>query len=193
MTHMAAALMAIDHFNARNDSVVPELTKFVDCPIQFDTEKSRIFDTESYTHLAAETLFAQPELPCAVAGPFNDFPALELSTLAAAAGKFPVTAHRAFNQRVVTEYSAPYTTQLYPDMVAYGNVLVEGLLYQDRTDYVAIVYPVTDTGTQIRETLSLAMDAEEIENRAFGYSIPFINPTLTTAQGIKEALQEVKD
>jgi hypothetical protein len=190
---MASALMAIDHFNARNDSVVPELAMFRDCPIQFDTEKSAIFDTQSYTHLAVETLFAQPELPCAVAGPFHDIPALELSTLAAAAKKFPVTAHRAFNQRVATEYAAPFTSQLYPDMISYAIVLIEGLLLQNRTDYVAIVYSATDTGTQRRQILSLAMDVALIENRAYGYYSPFINPTLTAVQDVRKALQEVKD
>jgi hypothetical protein len=193
MTHMASALMAIEHFNARNDSVVPELAYYRDCPIQFDTEKSAIFDTQSYTHLAAETLFAQPELPCAVAGPFHDIPALELSTLAAAARKFPVTAHRAFNQRVTTDYSAPYTTQLYPDMISSAEVLVSGLLIQERTDYVAIVYSATDTGSQRRQVLSLAMDTNLIENRAYGFYSPFINPTLSAVQGIRKALQEVQD
>jgi hypothetical protein len=194
MTHMASTLMAIEHFNARNDSVVPELGLFRDCPIQFDTEKSAIFDTQSYTHLAVETLFAQPELPCAVAGPFHDVPALELSTLAAAAGKFPVTAHRAFNERVVTEYAAPYTSQLYPDMIAYARVLVDGLLQQGRTDYLAIVYPVTDTGTQRRENLSLAMDTKRIENRAYSYGSSFHSATSNDeVRDVRAALQGVKD
>jgi hypothetical protein len=190
---MASALMAIEHFNARNDSVVPELAYYRDCPIQFDTQKSAFFDTQSYTHLAVETLFAQLELPCAIAGPFHDIPALELSTLAAAARKFPVTAHRAFNQRVTTEYSAPYTSQLYPDMIFSAEVLVSGLLIQERTDYVAIVYSATDTGSQRRQVLSLEMDTNLIENRAYGYYSPFINPTLSAVQGIRKALQEVKD
>lgn len=193
MSHMASALMAVDHFNSRNDSVVPELAMFRDCPIQFDTMKSAIFDTQSYTHLAVETLFAQPELPCAVAGPYNDIPALELSTLAAAARKFPVTAHRAFNQRVTTEYAAPYTTQLYPDMITSAEVLTSGLLGLNRTDYVAIVYSVTDTGSQRRQILSLTMDKNLIENRAYGYYSPFIDPTLTKVQGVRKALQEAKD
>jgi hypothetical protein len=193
MTHMASALMAIEHFNARNDSVVPELAYYRDCPIQFDTEKSAIFDTQSHTHLAVETLFAQPELPCAVAGPFHDIPALELSTLAAAARKFPVTAYRAYNQRVTTDYSAPYTTLLYPDMISSAQVLVSGLLLQERTDYVAIVYSATDTGTQRRQILSLEMDANLIENRAYGFYSPFINPTLSAVMGIRKTLQKVKD
>jgi hypothetical protein len=190
ITHMASALMAIEHFNARNESVVPELSRFRDCPIKFDTEKSAIFDTQTFTHLAAETIFEQPEVPCAVAGPYHDIPALELSTLAAAA-KFPVTAHRAFNQRVVTEYASPFTSQVFPDMIAYTKVIVDSLLQQNRTNYVAIVYSVSDTGSQRRESLSAVMDASLMENRAYGYNTPFVSPNFV--RDIREALQAVKD
>jgi hypothetical protein len=83
-SHMAAAVLAVDHFNARDASVVPELSQeiYSTCNVSFDTSKSMFFDTESMTHQAALSLNAyvnQVGLPCAIAGPFNEIPAMALS------------------------------------------------------------------------------------------------------------------
>ena len=192
MSHAAAALMAIEHFNARNNTVVPELDQFRACPVQFDTQNSAIFDTGSYTHLAAETLLAQPELPCAVAGPFHDGPALELSTLAAAL-KFPVTAHRAFSIRALAHYASPYTSQVFPDVITSALVLAEYLLHIGRTDFVAFVYSLTETGLHRQETVSIVLDEVGIKNQAFSYNSPFSSPATSDERTIKKTLQAVLD
>ena len=61
--------------------------------------------------------------PCAMVGPFSDLPALELSAVANAA-QFPHVALRSFNMRVGSETFSPYTSQIFPDLMASTNALV---------------------------------------------------------------------
>jgi hypothetical protein len=101
LTHAAAALLAMETFNARNETIVPELSDsiFQECPIQLDIEKSIVFDTGSNSLIASQRLLDQvlsgtsAKFPCAVAGPFHDLPGAELSSIATAA-RFPVVVHR---------------------------------------------------------------------------------------------------
>lgn len=147
MSHAAAALMAARHFNERDTFVVPQLREFQDCPIMFDTEKSKVFNTETYTHAAIQTLTAQDEMPCAAVGAFNDIPAIDLSTMSTAF-KFPFVITRSFNIRSIAPYSAPYTTQMFPDLISSAEMLRDFLIKKARTDYVAFMYGLTELGTQ---------------------------------------------
>jgi len=105
---LAAALLAMDHFNDRNATIVAELADFKDCNVRFDlssktnigASSTKAFDTGTVGHMASRQMLAEGQTPpCAIAGPFNDVPALELSTLAQAAG-LPQVAHRAHNALV---------------------------------------------------------------------------------------------
>jgi hypothetical protein len=150
---MATIMMAMDHFNARNPLVVSQFATdpmYRDCPIQFDYDMFEVFDTGTFTHGAIQGLVQSGNTnPCVVIGPFHDVPALELSTLAAAY-EFPVLAHRAFNLRVTAEYASPYTTQLFPDMTNSVHTFITVLTEQlNRTDFVAILYALTDTGVRV--------------------------------------------
>ena len=56
---MAGALMAMAHWNERNTSVVANLLQLIgddDCSVWFDMNNSFIYDTESITHAAADSL-----------------------------------------------------------------------------------------------------------------------------------------
>ena len=64
--HMAAALLAMEHFNERNTTVVPELADFLDCPIQFDMNNSLFFDSDAQSHAAVQELARQSQTPCAI-------------------------------------------------------------------------------------------------------------------------------
>ena len=193
MSHAAAALLAMDHFNARNATVVPELADLGDCPVQFDLNTSQIFDTGTYTHKAAESLLEQlPETPCAVAGPFHDTPVLELSTLAAAL-KFPLTAHRGFSLRALANSSSPHTSQVYPDLISSSIVLAEYLFHKGRIDYVAFLYGLTETGLYRRETVTIVLDEFGIKNQAFAYNSPLRSPATSEERTIRKALQAVLD
>jgi hypothetical protein len=109
-SHMAGALMAMEHFNARNASVVPELANFSTslCNVYFDMETSTVYDTGSFTHKAATSLVnkSSPAAfipPCAIAGPYNDLPARDLSILALSY-QIPQVAHRVFDPLFAHSY-----------------------------------------------------------------------------------------
>jgi hypothetical protein len=191
---MAAALMAMEHFNTRNATVVPEIGNLGDCPIQFDTENSAVINTDTYTHIGVQTLAAQLSSgsppPCAVVGPFNDIPGVDLSAMAAAF-KFPVTMHRSFNLRLITDITSPYTTQLHPDIITTTYFVVSLLYLKGRTDYIAFVYPLTETGTLWRETVSVVLGEESIESRSFSYN-SFFSPATSDLHNMQNAMEAVK-
>lgn len=166
---MSAALLAMEHFNARNGSVVPDLANYTDCSIKFDTNTSRVLDTGSITHLAAESLWQQDVVPCAIAGPFNDVPAIDLSVMALSA-KIPLVAHRAHNLRITSDYLSPYSSQTYPGSLSSAHKVVEFLLHKGRSDYIGVLYSLTETGIQRQEAMAVELDHYRLSWMSAGYS-----------------------
>ena len=185
---MSAALLAIDHFNARNTSVVPELANFTSCNVRFDTNRSRFFDTGSITHLASKELWRQSIEPCAIAGPFNDIPAVDLSVLALSA-EIPLVAHRAYNLRVASNTLSPFSSQVFPGTIASANNLMDFLFYKERTNNIAVLYSLTETGIQRREALAVELkNATQMEWTSSGYDAF----NVTTGKSILEAMEDIK-
>jgi hypothetical protein len=166
--YMAAALLAMQEFNSKSSSIVPEMALYHDCPVTFDDEKSRFFDSGSTGHQAAQTLFQAPN-PCAIAGAFNDQPALELQTMATAA-KLPQVVAQAYNIRVADYLEGPYTSSVFPSLIASVDVLTSYLDYTNRTDYISFVYDLTETNIQRRERIALEFDQKKINWNSFPYS-----------------------
>jgi hypothetical protein len=169
----ASALLATETFNRRNASVVPELgyPVFQDCDIQMDMKNSLVINTGSHGQQAAQSFSAQAKLPCAIVGPFNDMPAEELSVLATSF-EIPLTVARAFNLRVISEDFSPYSSQIYPDLSASALNLVDYLDLRNRTDFIATVYALTDTGTQCSEAISLALSDRAIRHEMISFVTP---------------------
>jgi hypothetical protein len=86
--------------------------------------------------------------PCAVIGPYNDIPLLEISTIAASQ-QFPVTTYRSVNLRATATYASPYTQSVFPEMTVSVEPVIANLLLQNRHNYIAIIYPFTDAGVRI--------------------------------------------
>jgi hypothetical protein len=137
---MASALLAMEHFNDRNTEVVPELAELENCPFRFDLNKSKVFDTGTVGHMASKALFSSGELPCAIAGPFNDDPALDLTTLAEA-GALPLVAHRAYNPRVISKMQSGISHQTYPDAESAAAIAIQFLKEKERYDFFTVLYP----------------------------------------------------
>ena len=202
---MASALLAMEHFNARNSSVVAELSSSSElmqgCNVRFDLNdnRSKAFDTGTMTHQASRLLFQEGRTPCAIAGPFNDIPALELSTMAQAA-EYPLVAHRAFNALVESDRFHPFTSLVFPGMVESSSVLIDYLLHKDRTDFISLFYSVSDLNTQRREILGLALDAAGMkwDARSYFYDIggepqPQRNPEFQQVRTTTAALRQVRE
>lgn len=170
-SHIAAALLAIDHFNARNSTVVPELADALEgCNVRFDTNQTRMFDTGSITHQASQSLWEQDIVPCAIAGPFSDVPAIDLSVMALSA-KIPLVAHRAYNLRITSDYQSPFSSQVFPGTISSARKTVEFLLHKGRTDFIGVLYSLTETGTQVQQALAIELDHSQVEWISAGYSL----------------------
>jgi hypothetical protein len=193
-TQMSAALLAMEVFNARNASVVPELggPVFQDCDLQMDIENSLVFDTQSYGHQAAQSFSNQVKLPCAMVGASNDIPAQELSVLATS-HKIPFTVSRAFNLRVISDDHSPYSSQIFPYLPDSARNLVDYLLLRGRTDYIATVYALTDTGTQRSETISLLLGESEIVHAMLAFASPNYQSFQSSVRSAMSALEQVKN
>lgn len=207
-SHTVGAALAMEHFNQRNASIVPELADelYRQCPIYIDWNRSVAFDTETFTHAAARGLLRHvtsqsaslqhddddDHVPCAVVGPFHDRPALELSTLGAA-WDMPVVAHRAFNLNVAAKYHSPYTTQIFPHAITTATFLVS-YLYRNlrRTDFVAMLHPLSDTGVQLSQTVAILLDDIGISHhQSFAYNSIASSPGGSPLRDIDVVLERV--
>ena len=194
-SYMSVALLAIDHFNSRNSTVVPELADLTSCNVQFDTNLSRIFDSSVVTHLASDSLspLLQEEIiPCAIAGPFHDLPAEDLSVLALSQ-KIPLVAQRAFNIRITSNYFSPYSSQVYPTIALSSGKLVEYLLYKGRTNYIGFLYSLTLVGTQRQAALTILMDELGMEFMASSFDVENSIGEAYADKNVSVAMKKIKD
>jgi len=182
---MASALIAVEHFNMRNPTIFKELENMTNCPIKLD---ARVLDSRVVGHGAAQSFTEQGVIPCAIAGPFSDQPALELSTLATA-HQFPLVAYRVFNDRLSSKKINPFSSQVFPDLHATTDALVSFLLFANRTNYISFLYPATDVGTQRREALTHKMDS----NGMRWYAEPYQGDHEDLLEEMKQVLQKAKD
>lgn len=194
---MAAAILAMEHFNQRNSSVVPQLSRaeFRTCPYLFDLQTSRFFDTGTVGHLAAQSYWpiaaAEGPPPCAIAGPFDDDPAVDLAVLAEAS-QVPMVAQRSFNLQVVSVPSGNYSSMVFPTPIALAQVMSLFFNSTGRTNYTSVLYPSSFLGTQLRETIILQL---EIDGFSW-FSENFLPPQSGRIPGvnsIETSLAELKD
>ena len=179
-SQLAGAIIAAQQFNQRNSSVVPELANLGDCSVTIDLDFMTVVDSglgaqESIRAMSDWILTSGPipntdfvREPCAALGPSLDLTAEQLSVLAAAA-EFPLLVTRNYNLQVVSNFYNPYTSSLYPDTRLTGEAVVEYLQWKGRTDFVAILYDLTDTGAQRYEVLRVLLDELDVKWMASPY------------------------
>jgi hypothetical protein len=169
----------MEHFNAKHSSVVSELDndKFADCTFQFNTNSSRFFDT-GYTGQSAAIQMQRSMLddgpPCAVAGPYSNLPAKELSVLASAT-QIPIVVHRSINLELSRAEIYPFSTHVYAGAVAKSPAVVNLLQSMGRTDFVAILHAMSETQIHQQTTLVALMENLGIRTMSFGYIPIFAN------------------
>jgi hypothetical protein len=193
----------MQHFNARDAKIVPELATLDDCDITFDVQTSRVFDTASTTHLAAKSVVqaitadkqnGQPQHPpCAFVGGWTSLPAVDLSVQALSM-EIPFAVHRASNARVADAAASPWTSLVYPDLVAEAGIAVDYLRFLQRTDFVALVYAQSESGVQQREAMSIVLDSHHMKWMSSGYLTHFKGSAEeATEANYVEALQRVQN
>lgn len=194
-SHSAAAFMAMIHFNQRNGSIVPQLSRLLleeeentnnsnstsnsfYCPIQFDINQTTFMDTATIGHLSSNLLFQQvmerKSIPCAIVGGYHDMPAQHLSIMAAA-GQIPHNPYRQYNARLNLQTISPYTTTLFPDMVIIAEAVTRYLQNINRNNYITYLHALSDTGIQRGQAFSVVLDQFNIEQyEIYGYITPLL-------------------
>ena len=156
-SQLAAAILAVDHFNSRNTSVVSELAHWNNCSVHL--ELAQFFDTETRPGPSVQQ-FVEHKVPCGIVGPFHDIPAQQLSTFALG-HRIPLVVSRAFDIMVVSSYQNNFTSQTYPDLVASATAVIKALEFFGRTDYVGFLHTPMIPNIQRREFLSYSMQLHE--------------------------------
>ncbi|GKY95839.1 hypothetical protein MPSEU_000544500 [Mayamaea pseudoterrestris] len=192
--HMAAALLAMQHFNDRNSTVVPELANYSDCSVYFDLNNSKFFDSGTRNHQAAQALVAQEDQPCAIAGAYNDMPSLDLGAQATA-NQYAHVVYQAYNLRLSSAKFEPFTSQVYPSMNELASRTIDYLVEWNRTNFTAVLYPTTDLGIQQRELLALELLQRNMMYQTIGYLDADTIFSINDQPGNEElvAMQLVKD
>ena len=155
-SHLASALLAIEHFNERDPQVVPELARpdFAkeNCPIHF-SNSSLIADTHGRGSDAVSVVLEQvynQSLPSAIAGGYHEEPALELSVVANSL-KIPFVAYGGSNIRVVTPYYFPYSSRTSSSVIDVAGATTSFLFHLGRTDAIGVLQAASATASQLAE------------------------------------------
>jgi Receptor family ligand binding region len=191
--HMMAALLAVDHFNDRNPTVIEELAlpELVNCP--FRLVNVTVIDTGTESHIATKTLLKRIQNVGAVdalAGPYDDLPALELSVLATGM-ESPIVAFRGLDQSLVLPDMHPFFSQVYPDLNGEMEFVGKFLNHTNRTKYIAVLHSNENAVLQRVEVLQKVLRQMKIDHvKTFGYQ------GLGTLQdgddrGIEDAIRQI--
>lgn len=193
--HMAAMVMAVDHFNERNPIIVPELTDYQDCGGLHIVNVS-VVDTETNSHQALKTiLLASMENggrpPDAIVGPYNELPALELSVMATGM-EAPLVAIRGSDHNLILPEKHPYYTQVNPDLTGEMHFVGEYLKYRGRTNHIAILHSTEDSVLQRVELLQRVLKRKFGIQQIKAYSYQAVDKTDEGEErGLREAVRRI--
>jgi hypothetical protein len=197
--HMASVLLAMEHFNQRNATVVPEIASLGNCSFRFDVNGSVVFDTgtDPEAHaavravaelrdrsiasfsLTAESNSNSRRRPCAAVGPFHDAAALDLGYFSSAY-QFPIVMHRYFNVRAIYHPTCPFSNSVYPDIGTLTEKVARFLVSMGRTDFISVLYPLTDLGLQWKDICNSILNALGMQT----FSIQIYNDLQESRSGI---------
>lgn len=173
--------MAMEHFNARNGTITPELEELQDCNIQFDLEHSMFLDTGSVGHMGNNLVYELAQTRnfplCALVGPYNNMPAESIALLAAASAT-PHIPIQGYSIRLSNPDISPMTANINPDIVLTGEAVASYLVHIQRDNYVAILHPTTEFGAQAKESMTVAFNKRGMEQfQVYGYLPPMVTDT----------------
>ena len=159
---MAAAALAVEHFNSRNASIIPQLANLTDCDVQLQIDG--VYDTSSESHMASRSFLKEllrdnetdTEL-CALVGGHHDTPAQDLSLLAFAL-EVPMVVSRSWDVFIVSDPRTPLSTSVYPDTLGSAALVTSYLYSKGRTNYIAVLTQMSTPGLQRRSALAITFD-----------------------------------
>jgi len=143
-SQMAAALLAIDDFNTRNATVIPELDDemYRQCSVYVPENGFEVYDHDaSVEGLVPKTLLGKSSTcssPCAIVGPYTDQFAVKLSAIAEAWG-IPLITHGA-EENELSRAQFPMVFRSNTNIHAIGEAIIQFLKSKNRTDYLGGIY-----------------------------------------------------
>mmetsp|Transcript_24308 Transcript_24308/g.57583 ORF Transcript_24308/g.57583 Transcript_24308/m.57583 type:complete len:1041 (+) Transcript_24308:187-3309(+) len=167
-SHLAAAQLAVDHFNARNDAVVTNLGDLTNnCSLQLtldgvaDTGSSLfVHDVMDLTTTGATATTTTTttgsgggEL-CAMVGPYTNNPSREASVLAKGL-LVPLISHGSSAvDLALSQY--PFTTMTSVNLHPYGEAAVHFLRRMGRSNFLATLHDSSDFGSAVQTVIDNA-------------------------------------
>jgi len=129
--------MAVDHFNARDPSVVPQLSlsEYASCDPLLAAAAS--VDNQGMKAVAAMLVHA-PSL-CGVVGPYYD-KSIAAAGVVAGAMDTPVLSYHAASQDLGKNHVLPLTAKVIADEYARAEVLLDYIVEERGRDYVTLLY-----------------------------------------------------
>lgn len=172
-----------------------------DCTLWLDTVQA--VDTGTNTHQALETVAQKlPVTPDAIAGPYSEFPALELSVALGTGFQTPIVSHRAQSYNLLLPNQHPYFSQLGADVeteMKFVATFLETIV--QRTDYIAILHSATPSIVQKVQILQRILRDRRrrrrltsttsvfTQVRTFSYNPKYLNLDSTSDNNSDESLQ----
>jgi hypothetical protein len=185
----------VEHFNSRNNSIVKELGDLQNCGITFGDVVA--VDTGTNSHEAMGYVIDQllemghAGIVDAIAGPFHEVPALELSVMATGM-KSPIVAHSAFDSNLLDPTRHPFYSQVCADFNSEMQFIANYLLHLKRDNYIAVLYSTTASEIQKADMLKAILEMEGFDQvRTFGYTAS--GPELAAGRSVRHALEGIKE
>lgn len=191
VTHAAAALMAVDHFNARQSVLVPELTNYTsNCNVAIDGLVVRNTDSrEGQAPRLMLDYFKEHGTPCGVVGDYTNIPTKEVGIVAN--GMDTVVVSHGADDAWLTSPRNPGTTRTVADQHPNGEAIVSWLRSKQRTEFLSILYTSHAHGLAYADTLRNAA-----QETGFQYLLREViaPPYVGTGPGmVRYALQKIAD
>mmetsp|Transcript_25718 Transcript_25718/g.37953 ORF Transcript_25718/g.37953 Transcript_25718/m.37953 type:complete len:1494 (+) Transcript_25718:46-4527(+) len=157
-THMAAALLAIDDFNARNDVVVPELRSdpmYQSCSVYIPDDAFLIADTQSKLSIVPKFLVQhQDKNICAIVGPYINEITKEASVFASGID-VPAISHGA-DANALSDSDFALAVRSRVNLHAMGEAIAQFLRSKGRIDFLACIYVSHEFGVASQQVLGNA-------------------------------------
>ena len=193
VTHAAAALLAADHFNARSDIIIPELSNYTsNCSVQIN--ELIIGNSDSREGTASKFILdyykTRNQSPCAVLGGYASIPTREAAVVSQGLDSVLVS-HGAEDGRL-TLPRTPEVTRTCAHQHSTGEAIVNWLRSKNRTNFLAVAYTSHEHGVTYSDTVNNA--AKETNFTHFVHSRfgpPFTG--MEPNKSIRYAMLNIKD
>jgi len=191
-THLAAALMAVDHFNEKNDAVVPFIkeqtegcTVHLPDPVFANTDN----DVAEVAKFLVEQAYNDVRF-CGIVGPYTNDPAGEAANLASGMD-IPMVSHGADSIRLTGKFLNPRVASVTVSLHALGEAAVSWFRLNGRSDFLATIAVTAARGDQFQETIdNAAKEANFTRLSFFTVAPPWEGFEIN--RGIGYALREIK-